>query len=73
MSFVLVLTVFSDKCEITLMLPLQTAAHMCKWLTLSTEAIRSLELEQSTLALIRDQINDPNLISTLSNQRINLQ
>lgn len=63
-SFVLVLTVFSDKCELSLTLPVQPAAHVYKWLPLAMEAIRSLELEQSILALRWDQINDPNLIST---------
>lgn len=68
-SFVLVLTVFSDKCELSLTLPVQPAAHVYKWLPLATEAIRSLELEQSILALRWDQINDPNLISRFPTNR----
>lgn len=63
-SFVLVLTAFSDKCELSLMFPVQPAAHVYKRLSLAAEAIRILELEQSVLALRWDQINDPNLIST---------
>lgn len=50
-SFVLLLTVLSDKCELSHTLPVQPAAHVYKWLPLATEAIRSRELEQSILAL----------------------
>lgn len=55
--FVLILTLFSDKCEFPLLFPLQPAAHIYKWLTLVIEAIRSRELEKSILALTHVRSN----------------